>query len=61
MDKLQKIVIVGMMKGSIMTMQDWFIDYIASLPPKLHNSVKSASRDSAAEKNVVKREKLPLR
>ena len=62
MDKLQKVVNVGMMKSLITTAQDWFIDYgdVTCLAPKLHNSVKSALRESTAEKNIIKRKKLPL-
>ena len=60
MDKLQKVVNVSLMKSSITTIHNLFIDYIACLLPKLQYSEKSALRESTAEKNIVKGKKLPL-
>ena len=52
-DKLQKVVNVGLMKSLITTIHNSFIDYIACLLPKLQDSEKYTSRESAAEKNIV--------
>ena len=52
-DKLQKVVNVGLMKSSIMTIHNSFIDYIACLLPKLQDSEKSTLRESTAEKNII--------
>jgi hypothetical protein len=44
------------MESTKATTHGWFIHYIASLSPKLHDSEKSMSRESAAEKDIIKRE-----
>ena len=61
MDKLQKVMNVGFMKSLIMTMNDRLLGHIPCLLPKLQDPVKSSSRKSTAEKDVVKRDKLMLK
>ena len=60
MDKLQKVMNVGFMKSSITTTNDCLLGHIPCLPPKLQDPVKSSSRKSTAEKDVIKRDKLTL-